>query len=643
VRVAAATLVLAAATLALAAPAGAAGPRFERCGKFGFRCARVSVPLDRSGAVPGQVSLLVKRLRARKPPRRGALFALAGGPGQSATFAFNGDGLGSISAGFRHRDLIVFDQRGTGRSGLLRCPRIQRSNLLHAGAAAADCAQRLGPRRARYTTRDSVDDIEALRVALGYDKIALYGTSYGTMVALGYALTYPAHVERLVLDSIVPADGLDAFYRPTLSAVPRVLRSLCRAGCASFTRDPVADLSGLVARMGAGDLRGFTVDARGRRRPATLGRSELFDMLVAGDADARLRATYPGAVKAALNGDPAPLLRLSRHIRLLERLLPPARLLSAGVYAAAICEDVAFPWARTAPTDPAERRRQATASAALLPDSDFFPFDRPTQLDNNLLDLCDRWPAASTAPAFGPGPLPDVPVLILEGEDDLRTPVENGQVVAAEFPQAKLVVAPATGHSALGADFSGCAEKAFEHFFRDQPVATSCRRLPRDIPLEPPPPTALAEVPAARGVAGRRGRALTAVGLTLRSVDVDGLTSFLSRGGGLRGGSYRYGGRGDKVRLRGVVFVPGVRVTGVVRDFRSSRVRGRLRLSGAAVPAGRLMLRGRVISGRLGGKRVRARLLVTSADDRPVRAGSSSVRPPLRRAWPSLWWPAARR
>ena len=65
-----------------------------------------------------------------------------------------------------------------------------------------------------------MEDIEALRVALGLDKIALYGTSYGVKVALGYALTYPANVERLVLDSVLEVDGPDPLYRPDARGGP---------------------------------------------------------------------------------------------------------------------------------------------------------------------------------------------------------------------------------------------------------------------------------------------------------------------------------------------------------------------------------------------------------------------------------------
>jgi pimeloyl-ACP methyl ester carboxylesterase len=609
---------LAAAATLLISPTAEAAPHFKRCGAFMFTCARVSVPLDRSGVTPGRVSLFVRRIAAQRPPSQGALFVLAGGPGQSATESFNGDALGVVSPAFRHRDLIVFDQRGTGRSGLLRCHALERSNLFDAGRAAGICAGRLGARRFHYTSRDSVEDIEALRVALGLDKIAIYGTSYGVKVALGYALTYPDHVERLVLDSVLEANGPDPFYRPTLEAVPRVLSSLCRSGCSSFTSDPLRDLTRLVRRIGARGLRGRVVDARGHHRPARLSHGELFLMLISGDFDPALRAAFPGAVRAALEGDRTPLLRLGRRSFSLEGEPPPPRLLSTALFTATTCEEMPLPWPRTTPPDPAERHRLAAAAAALIPDSAFLPFDRASLLENDLLQLCDRWPAAPAEPAFGPGPLPDVPVLLLEGEDDLRTPVEGAQRVAAQFPQAKLVVAPNTGHSALGSDASGCTERAFAHFFRHQPVSTRCPRVRPEFPPAPPPPTALRQVAPTRGVGGNRGRALTAVAQTLRDVGEDTLTNFildqrdpdLARGGGLRGGRYRIDGN-NVLHLTRVEFVPGVRVSGSIRHFGGRQQSGRLGLGGLV--GGSLALRGRKVSGRLAGKRVRAVLSARAA------------------------------
>ena len=624
-------IVTAATSLAVAAPADAA-LRFKRCGPFGFTCARLSVPLDRSGAIAGRVSLFVKRVRARQRPRRGALFVLAGGPGQSATATFLGDALGPLAAAVRNRDLIVFDQRGTGRSGLLRCPAIERANLLGAGRAAGACAHRLGARRALYTTRDSVDDIEAIRRELGVSRISLFGTSYGTKVALSYALRYPGNVERLALDSVVEPGGPNALYLDALAAVSRAVRALCRSGCRSFTRDGVADVANLVGRMAVRALRGRLVDSRGRSRSTAIGRSDLFSVLLAGDFDPELRAATPGAVRAALDGDSAPLLRLRRRAFALDGLPPSPRLLSTALYAATTCEETELPWARTTPPEPVERRRRAAAAAAMLPDAAFFPFDRATVVDNDIIELCGRWPAAPVAPAVGAGPLPDVPVLLLAGEDDLRTPVENAQRVAAQFPRSTLVVAPATGHSVMGADISGCATRAFVRFFRGAFVPTACPRTRRRPAVAPPPPRAVRQVAALHPIAGVRGRTLTALALTLVDVAEDAVTlvgldedsSDLARGGGLRAGRYRIDGRGT-LTLHGVSFVPGVRLSGKLKRFATARQRGRIRVGGRAAARGLIAVRGGRARGRLGGRRVRARLkpavigAVAGAAQRPAR------------------------
>ena len=579
------------------------------------------MPLDRSGTVPGRVSLLVKRVRARRRggATRAPLFVLAGGPGQSATEAFGADALGVLFPAYQNRDLVIFDQRGTGRSGLLRCHRLERANLLRAGAAAGACARRLGAGRAFYTSRDSDDDIEAIREQLGSEQVALYATSYGTKVALGYALRYPARVERLVLDSTVEADGPDPFYLDTLDAVPRALESLCRRRC-PWTSDPVADLAGLVERLARGPLRGRVVDRRGRTRVRRLTRVDVFSILLGGDFDPALRAAFPGSVRAALSGDATPLLRLRRRAFEVDAEPPPPRFLSSGVYAATMCEEVRLPWGRTTPPDPGERHRQAAARAATIPDPEFEPFDRATSLASDTLNLCERWPQAPVAPEFGPGPLPDVPVLLLEGEDDLRTPVENARRVAQLFPRSRLVVAPATGHSALGSDFSGCTDRAFARFFQERTVPTRCPGARRPFQPSPPPPRRLAHVQPLGRTSGLRGRTLAAVKLTLRDVAEDAITELIfdpddpdiARGGGLRAGHYRIDGQ-NTLELDGVAFVPGVTLSGRLQHFGERRERGRLRVGGRAAPHGLLRLERQHARGTLGGRRVRVRLNARTA------------------------------
>jgi len=619
-RRAAAAFLLFATCLALA-PSAEAALQFKRCGPYGFTCARLSVPLDRSRAVPGQVSLLVKRIRARR--RGGAtrppLFVLAGGPGQSATDAFGPDSLGVLFPAYRNRDLVIYDQRGTGGSGLLRCRRLERANLLKAGAAAGACARRLGARRAFYTSRDSDDDIDAIRQQLGADQVALYGTSYGTKVALGYALRYPGRVERLVLDSTVEADGPDPLYLDTMDAVPRALQALCRGRC-PWTSDPVSDLTALVARLARGPLRGRMVDKRGRARAGHLTGADVFSILLAGDFDPALRAAFPGSVRAAMSGDASPLLRLRRRAFEVDAQPPPPRVLSSALYAATTCEETPLPWARTTPPDPDQRHGQAAAYAATIPDAGFEPFDRATALASDTLNLCERWPAAPVAPEFGAGLLPDVPVLLLEGQDDLRTPVENARRVAERFPRSSLVVVPATGHSALGSDFTGCTDRAFTRFFQERRVASRCPRVRRPFPPSPPPPLRLASVQPLAGTSGLRGRTLAAVKLTLRDVADDSITELVfdtqdpdvTRGGGLRAGHYRIDAN-NTLELDGVAFVPGVTVSGRLEHFGGRRQRGRLRVSGRAAPNGLLRVERFAVRGTLGGRRVRAKLNARTA------------------------------
>jgi hypothetical protein len=166
-------------------------------------------------------------------------------------------------------------------------------------------------------------------------------------------------------------------------------------------------------------------------------------------------------------------------------------------------------------------------------------------------------------------------------------------------------------------------------FFRGEAVQTRCRRLRRPFQATPPPPTALRQVPPLPSVGGVRGRALTAVALTLRDLAEDALSELildpgdpdLARGGGLRAGRYRIDGRGT-LTLHGVAFVPGVRLSGTLARFAGRRQRGRIRLSGAAARAGVLEVRGLRVSGRLGGRPVSGSLrpMVTATRARAAAA-----------------------
>src|SRR5918997_1929379 len=229
------------ALLLWAAPAEAK-LRWHGCPEAdGVRCAQLNVPLDHSGATPGSIGLRVARVSfSRKRDRH--LMYLSGGPGGAGVVEMI-DVLLEVPRLMREFTVLGFDQRGTGRSGLLRCPEMERDPRLRSTSAGEACARRIGPRRAFYTTPDTVQDMEALRVAAGADKLTLFGISYGTELALAYARAYPHRVERLILDSTVDPDESDPFGLAGFRAMIPSLRALCPGGCRAYGSDPAADLT----------------------------------------------------------------------------------------------------------------------------------------------------------------------------------------------------------------------------------------------------------------------------------------------------------------------------------------------------------------------------------------------------------------
>ncbi len=428
------------------------------------------VPLDRSGQVPGAIRIRAARIRSRRAVRP-PIIGLTGGPGQAGVIYASSYAYILPTAG---RDLVVLDQRGTGGSGLLRCRSLERRISGSFAGAAQACGRSLGVRRSFYTSADSADDIEALRIRLGVPRIALYSVSYGTRVAVEYARRYPDRVERMILDSPVGIDAPDSLARETLGAVGRVLRTICRSGCGGAQAHPVADMARLVARLRRTPIR--RVLRRGGRRVAVSVRADdLLGLLVSSDVDPSFMRRIPPAVRAAVGGNSGPLVRLKASLYgdgSGGGTPEPISDFSPAVYAATTCEDATFAWDPTAA--PATRRSQALAALDALPASDLAPFDRRAALNFGLLPLCGEWPARArlVAPA---APLPTtVPALVLSGNLDLRTPLENARRLASALG-GRIVVEQGIGHGVLGHDPNGCATSAVDAFLDSRPLP-ECRR-----------------------------------------------------------------------------------------------------------------------------------------------------------------------
>ena len=411
----------------------------------GIRCATVRVPLDRSGATSGQVPLRLARLpRGRGRP---VLVYLSGGPGGAGIEEMLSV-MPLVPAVRESFDVIGFDQRGTGGSGLLRCPALERDPRLRSVSAGEACARRLGAARRFYTTPDSVADLEAIREALGADRLTLFGISYGTELALAYARAFPGRVERLILDSVVDPDDRDPFGLGGFRAMGASLSGLCPRACRSVSGDPAGDVATLAARLRRAPMRSAWIDRRGRRHPVALGPTAIADLLYDSDYNPPLRAAVPAAVRAALAGDAAPLARLVGEGSQLATL-PAPRSFSSARYAT-VCEETPLPWDASTPLE--QRLDVARQRAAALGPAAFAPFDLTTAAADEI-GLCLRWPGVPSGRVPAPaGPYPDVPTLLLQGGEDLRTPPSASAAVAAAIPGAARVVVPGVGHAVVGGD-----------------------------------------------------------------------------------------------------------------------------------------------------------------------------------------------
>jgi pimeloyl-ACP methyl ester carboxylesterase len=593
--------------LTVAAPVAAAQARFSACSFFipGAQCDRVSVPLDHTAKTPGRVGLHVVRLKATRPTKR-ALVYLSGGPGGTATLEFlSALADRPIRALRSTHHLVTFDQRGTGRSGLLRCPALERDARLRSTDAAADCAARIGPKRAFYTTRESVEDLEDVRRALGVDRLFLYGVSYGTELALAYARTYPARVERMLLDSVVDPDDEDPFGLIPIRAIGATLQGLCPERCKNTSGDAVGDLSQLVD-----ELRQAPMSARirvgSRRVVRTLDPVKIADLLFDADYAPELRTGVPAAVRAALtHRNPAPLLRLIEAARPLADPGRPQDFSSARY--ATICEETALPWARGTPFE--QRLPEARRRAAELGTDAFRPFDFDVARADEI-DLCLRWPEAPVSPSLRAGPYrpyPSVPTLVLQGGEDLRTPPDTSLRVASRLPRGQRVLVPGVGHAVLGSDPSGCAQRQMRRWLAGQSVASRCPRVPTGVPSVPVIPGAFADVTEASGLSGPISQTVSAISLTLEDLGflLSPAFSVSPSDFGLVGGRFTIGRRG--LRLTRFEVIRGIWLDGTASSSGVLRVR----VGGSAAAAGRVTISpGGRLTGRLGGKTVRARLLV---------------------------------
>jgi pimeloyl-ACP methyl ester carboxylesterase len=398
------------------------------------QCGTLEVPEDRARPAGRKVTLSIAVLPANTlDPRPDPLFLLAGGPGQAASHL--GPFAVQLTGVRKDRDIVLVDQRGTGRSSALLCEAFKSDDSLAEALdldpvpRAASCARELaakGVDAAQYTTAAWVEDLEAVRSAMGYPKINLWGGSYGTRAALEYLRRHPDRVRSAVLDGVVPPSSvltLDVWTSRD-RAVDAILRS-CATSAACGAAHP--DLDGTLASLRR------ELGPTGRDVPVAdprTGEVEIvrmtFDHVVASLHPLTyvpdLAALVPEAIGLAARGDYAPLFAATSRVTgaLAEQM-------NAALQFSVTCAEDA---PRIAPD------AVARALAGM----------RSRDLALRTIAACDVWPRGA-APADAVAPVAsDVPVLLISGGLDPVTPPSNGTLVAKTLPNSRHIVAAGYGH-----------------------------------------------------------------------------------------------------------------------------------------------------------------------------------------------------
>ena len=576
----------------------------HRCAGVAAYCGDLLRPLDPTGRFTDRIAVHFEWYpHTGAGPAVGTLVATEGGPGYPATLSRQ-DYLALFRPLRATRDVLLMDNRGTGRSGAIDCPHLQTApHWTIAGIAA--CGRRLGPRAAFYGTAYATDDLAAILDALRVRKIDLYGDSYGTYFEQLFALRHPRRLRSIVLDGAYPLDGARYAWYPNYAPAMRAKFDLaCRRypPCARLPGDSIAHILPALRLLRRAPFAATALVADGRRRHFIADASRLAIVMFAGSpALASVRET-DAAARAFVAGDRVPLLRLiAETLTGVDSRDPtddPAKW-SAGLAAAVLCHDPPQIFDMRLP--PAERRVDRDLAIARFERRDpeaYAPFTfgeyRAMPLDYSFIDECVGWPVApSNAPAGRVAPagarFPDIPALIVSADLDDMTTVTDGAAVAREFPRGRQIVVANGFHvNALPRGRNGCVARIVRRFIATlAPGDTSCvTRTPairlvrrfarRSASLSPAVP-----LPGNRASTAALRIARAAV-LTIGDVVTRAGENTTGTGPGLRGGRFIVAPNGHGVKLERVRWTRDVAVSGSVAwpPGRRGQVRARVEVAG---------------------------------------------------------------
>jgi pimeloyl-ACP methyl ester carboxylesterase len=612
----------------------------HRCASAPAYCGDLDRPLDPTGAIPGRLTIHFEyypHLESGKSV--GTLVATEGGPGYPATESRD-DYLALFRPLRKNRDVLIMDNRGTGKSGAIDCHDLQTAERWTVPLVGA-CGDSLGERAALYSTAYAGDDLAAVLSALGVKQIDLYGDSYGTYFEQVFAVRHPEALRSVVLDGAYPLRGPDYPWWPTYAPAMRAKFNLaCQRSeaCAQLPGTSIDHILPALNELRSQPFAAQAVDGDGKTLSFTASASQLAIVMFGSAPKAASVRETDAAARAFAAGDRLPLLRLmAETISGVDSRDPSAdpEKWSAGLAAAVMCQDPPQIFdMRLAPALRAADRDRAIAERKKnFPDT-YAPFTideyRAMPLDYSFLDQCVAWPVAPPShPAShvvgADFEYPDAPALVISGDLDNMTTTADGAAVARSFKRGRQILVLNSLHvNALPRARSTCAAGIVRRFVDTLEVGnTACAEEVPPIRLVARFARHLTELDAALARPGNRGdaRLLQAAGAAASTVgDVLARLESNSSGEarGLRGGSFRIvrDANSAHLTLDHVRWTEDLAVSGTVESAAAGEVRALLQLEGPDGCSGRLTIRWREganaiarITGELGGAPVVAQTM----------------------------------
>ena len=387
------------------------------------KCGTLEVAEDRAHPDGRKIDLYVAVLPATDPSARSEpVFFIAGGPGGS-TVANWAEAPITFPGLNDHHDIVLVDQRGTGLSHLLVFPDQS------PGETPTDYAKRAlssidgDPRY--YTTAAAMDDLDAVRQALGYDKIDLYGSSYGATAIQYYLRQHGDRVRAAVLDggTLVNVPIFELIAPNSQRALDEVLdRCAADASCAAAYPNVRAELAAVLARLSNASVATEVMDPSGQRIVVTADvfAGTVHQLLVGSDS-----GTIPWLIHTAWAGNlTAVAVELSKYLgNTAQTMVMTIEIL---------CSEA---WAKN---DPEEVRARGQGSYLLASQVAFA---------ENYGGACGYLPAGFVPSNDAQPANTGAPILFLNGSDDPQDPPSNVAEAGLHMPNSLVVVAPGQGHT----------------------------------------------------------------------------------------------------------------------------------------------------------------------------------------------------